>query len=69
MNRLILAIDVYKRQAEQTRDGDELRRLSARDRQRPHAAFERRHALLENGRGRVHDARINICLLYTSRCV
>ena len=46
--------------AEQTRDGDELRRLSARDRQRSHAALERRHALLEHGRGRVHDARINV---------
>jgi len=42
------------------RDGDELRRLSACDRQRPHAAFECCHALLEDGRGRVHDARIDV---------
>ena len=36
------------------------RRLSRRQRQRPHAALERSQALLEHVLGGIHDARINI---------
>ena len=46
--------------AQQIRDGDKLRRLAAGHRQRPHAALERRHALLEDRGGGVHDARVNV---------
>ena len=41
-------------------DGNELRRLTAGHGQRRHAIFERGHALLQNRRGGVHDARINV---------
>ncbi len=50
-------------QAGQAGERQELRRLSAGRRQRRHAAFERRHALLEHVGGRVHDAAIDIAEL------
>jgi hypothetical protein len=45
---------------EQAHERDELRSLSAPHCQRPHAALEGRHALLEHGGGRVHDARVDV---------
>ena len=44
----------------QAADGEKLRRLSARERQRADAALQRSHALLEHGRGGVHDARVDV---------
>ena len=45
---------------QQSGQRDELRRLPAAHRQRPHAAFEGRHPLLQRRRGRVHDARVDV---------
>ena len=53
--------------AHQAGDGQELRRLPARGGQAGDAAFERRHALLENGRGGVHDAGIDVAELLRAR--
>ncbi len=45
------------------RQREELRRLPARRRQRRHAIFQRRHALLQHVSRRVHDARIDVAEL------
>src|SRR5581483_9968615 len=54
----------------ETAERKELRGLSARRRERRHAAFESRHALLENVRGGIHNPRINVPELLQSeqRC-
>ena len=44
----------------QAADGEKLRRLAARERQRADAALQRSHALLEHGRCGVHDARVDV---------
>ena len=48
---------------QQAVDGEELRRLSAGHRQARDAVFERRDALLQHVRRRVHDARIDVAEL------
>ena len=52
---------------EQAGDRQELRRLSARCRETGDAALQRRHALLEDVRGRIHDAGIDVAELLQAK--